>query len=124
MKILIAEDDDSLRALLSEFISEMGHDVKSAANGAELVRLALEARPDLVMTDLHMPEMTGASMIAMLDMYPDLSGLPVIVISGATKAELADMGIPAEITILQKPFDLGRIAEELRRVAGRLPPGC
>jgi CheY-like chemotaxis protein len=116
VRILIAEDDELLRALLSEFVSGLGHEVESAGNGKELVRLALEARPDLVITDLHMPEMCGSSMIAMMDMYRDLAGLPVIVISGASKVELADMGIPVEIPILPKPFDFARITEELQRV--------
>lgn len=119
MRTLIAEDDDLLRALLEDFLSELGHEVKSAANGTELVRLALAERPDLVLTDLHMPEMTGSSMIAMLDLYPDLSGIPVVIISGATAAELADMGIPKDIPILPKPFDFAKISAEIARVAAR-----
>lgn len=117
MRILIAEDDEMLRGLLEDFLSELGHTVKSAANGTQLVKLALVERPDLVMTDLHMPEMAGNSMIAMMDMYPDLAGTPVLVISGATEAELADMGIPKEIPILPKPFNFGNIGAELDRIA-------
>ncbi|MDA8242734.1 MAG: response regulator [Elusimicrobia bacterium] len=120
MKILIAEDDEMLRALLADFLTELGHEVRSAANGAELVKFALEGRPDLVVTDLHMPEMKGNTMIAMLDMYPDLAGLPVIIISGATAYELADMGIPADIPVLPKPFDFARISAELAKVSGRI----
>ena len=116
MKILIAEDDEGLRALLFEFLSELGHAVESAENGLELVRLALAGRPDLIVTDLHMPEMAGNSMIAMLDMYPDLTGVPVIIITGATQAELADMGIPREIPILSKPFNFEKISAEVGRV--------
>ena len=116
MRILVAEDDELLRALLSDFLSELSHEVKSAADGTELVKLALAERPDLIITDLHMPGMAGDSMIAMLDMYPDLSGIPIIVISGATAGEIADMGIAKEIPVLPKPFDFGRIAAELGRV--------
>lgn len=117
MRILIAEDDEMLRTLLADYLTELGHSVKSAANGRELVMFALAERPDLVVTDLHMPEMAGNSMIAMLDMYPDLSGLPVIIISGATTSELADMGIPKEIPILPKPFDFAKIALAVERVS-------
>ena len=117
MKILIAEDDELLRALLADFVSELGHEVKSAENGLELVKLAMAERPDLIITDLHMPEMEGSSMIAMLDLYPPLTGMPVIVISRATSSEIADMGIPVEIPILPKPFDFGRITAEVERVA-------
>ncbi len=116
MKILIAEDDEGLRILLYEFLSEMGHKVESAENGAELVKLALSVRPDLIVTDMHMPEMTGSSMIAMLDMYPGLAGIPVIIITGATQAELADMGLPREIPVLSKPFDFEKISLAVARV--------
>lgn len=116
MNILIAEDDLMLRSLLEDYLTELGHKVRSAENGAELVMLALSERPDMVFTDLHMPEMAGNSMIAMLDMYPDLSGIPVIVITGATKVELADMGIPREIPVLPKPFDFARITMEVEKI--------
>ena len=97
MLTLVAEDDEALRFLLTEFLEGLGHTVQGAGNGAELVKIALAGRPDLIVTDLHMPEMAGNSMIAMLDMYPDLSGIPVIIITGATHGELADMGIPKGI---------------------------
>ena len=119
MRILIAEDDELLRSLLADFLSELGHEVKSAGNGVELVKQALAARPDLVMTDLHMPEMAGNSMIAMLDMYPDLAGIPVIIITGSTSAELLDMGIPDGIPVLPKPFNFARIVAEVEREENR-----
>lgn len=117
MFILVAEDDEALRGLLTDFLEGLGHAVKSVENGVELVRIALTERPGLVVTDLHMPEMAGNSMIAMLDMYPDLSGIPVIIITGATRQELAEMGIPREIPVLSKPFDFARITAEIGRVS-------
>lgn len=119
MRILIAEDDAGLRLLLSDFLAGMGHEVEAAENGGELVKMALAVRPDLVVTDLHMPEMAGDSMIAMLDMYPGLSGIPVIIITGATDGELADMGIPKEIPVLSKPFDFAKIAAAVGKVSGK-----
>ena len=61
MKILIAEDDEFLRLILNDFLSELGHEVKCAGNGVELVTMAMGERPDLVITDLNMPEMAGDS---------------------------------------------------------------
>lgn len=119
MNILVAEDDEVLRVLLTDFLNGIGHTVRSAENGAELVKIALAERPDLVVTDLHMPEMAGNSMIAMLDMYPGLSGIPVIVITGATQGELADMGIPKEIPVLSKPFDFAKIEAAVEKVSGK-----
>lgn|GEM_PF-1341937 len=120
MRILVAEDDDVLRSLLVDFLGGLGHAVKGAENGLELVKMALAERPHAVVTDLHMPEMAGGSMIAMLDMYPGLAGIPVLVITGASAGELADMGIPPEIPVLAKPFDFAGIEAALARLDRRL----
>lgn len=117
MKILIAEDDAPVRDLLEAFLTDLGHQVRASENGAELVKIALNDRPDLILTDMHMPEMTGNSMIAMIDMYPPLAGIPVIMITGATQCELADAGIPSEIPIIGKPVDFDRLADEIKKVA-------
>ena len=119
IKILVAEDEEGIRVLLTKFLEKLGHSIRSAENGAELVKMALVERPDLVITDLRMPQMAGNSMIAMLDMYTDLSGLPVIIITGVTPGEIADMGIPKEIPVLSKPFDFAKIAAEVEKVAGK-----
>ena len=120
MKIFIAEDDDLVRELLQEFLADAGHKVSVAQNGEELVKLALVERPDLIVTDMHMPQMSGNSMIAMIDMYPPLCGIPVIVVTGATKQELADSGIPKEILIISKPIDFSRLSAEIGKVAKKL----
>jgi CheY-like chemotaxis protein len=120
MRILVAEDDESLRILLADFLEGLGHAVKSAENGMELVKMALGERPDIIVTDLQMQEMAGDSMIAMLDMYPGLSGIPVLIITGTTQAELADMGIPEEIPVLSKPFDFAKISGEVERIAKKI----
>ncbi len=120
MKILLAEDDEPVRNLLTDFLSDLGHEVMSVENGQELVKLALESRPDLVVTDMHMPEMTGDSMIAMIDMYPPLAGIPVIMVTGASQMELADAGIPVEIPIITKPVDFDKLTAEINKVAEKL----
>ena len=116
MRTLIADDDVFVRALLTEFLSELGHEVRSAEDGLELVELALAERPDLVITDLYMPGMAGGSVIAMLDMYPDLAGVPVIVVTGAAPDDLCSMGISRRIPILQKPVSFGQIAVAVAKI--------
>ena len=122
MRILVAEDDDPVRELLCIFISDLGHEVEAAGNGAELVRLALEKRPDLIITDMQMPEMRGDSMIAMIGMYPPLSGIPVIMVTGATDSDLLDAGIPEEVPVVRKPVNFDKLTDEIQKVANR--PGA
>ena len=118
MKIFIAEDDDGVREMLNVWFTDLGHDVATAENGAELVKMALNDRPDLIVTDMRMPEMTGNSMIAMIDMYPPLAGIPVIVVTGANKDELRDAGMPDEIPIIGKPVDFDKLVREVNKIAG------
>ena len=120
MNILIAEDDEPMREMLCAFLADSGHKVTPTENGQQLVERAIAVRPDLIITDMHMPQMTGDSMIAMIDMYPPLAGIPVIMVSGATKAELDDAGIPTEIPIIAKPVDFDKLTEEINKVARNL----
>ena len=119
MKILIAEDDTLVREMLDVFLSDQGHAVRSAGNGAELVKLALDDAPDVIVTDMHMPEMTGNSMAAMLGAYPSLAKIPMIMITGATRGELAAAGIPKGIPVLSKPVDFDRLMTEINGIAAK-----
>ena len=119
MKILLADDDPMVRELLTDFLSDLGHEVASAENGQELIKLALAARPDLVIADMRMPEMMGNSMIAMIDLYPPLAGVPVIMVTGVSKMEIDDAGIPPEIPVLFKPVDFEKLAAEVAKIANK-----
>ena len=119
MKILIAEDDAPVGKMLKGFLTGLGHSVQAVENGAELIKLALNETPDLIITDLHMPEMSGNSMISMIDLYSPLSGVPVIIITGISKGELAEAALPKGIPIITKPFDLDRMTEEINKITER-----
>jgi len=122
MKILVAEDDELLRNLLISFLNEAGHSVQGASDGMELVKLALENKPDLIFTDLNMPNMSGDTMIAMIESHSELSSLPIIVISGAPEKEIKDMALSKDIIVLSKPFDFEKISAELKKIEDKLKP--
>lgn len=120
MKILIAEDDLMVQDMLSAFLTDLGHEVRGVDNGAKLVQLALEAIPDLILTDMHMPEMRGDSMISMLELYAPLAGVPVIMITGACDRDIKEAGIPEGIPIIAKPVDFDKLTAEIEKVSARL----
>ena len=62
-RILVIEDDASVRGALVQTLARLGHDVASAANGKEGLASALERPPELVITDLIMPETEGLETI-------------------------------------------------------------
>ena len=64
MKILVVEDDPRLREAIVDTLMLKRYDVTEAKNGKEAVVLLQEMQPDLVLTDINMPEMTGLELLA------------------------------------------------------------
>jgi CheY-like chemotaxis protein len=109
-EILIAEDDPLNRVLLATFLEEAGYRVGVAANGMQALKLIREGMPDLVITDVNMPEMNGLELCRRLRSHHKLARIPIIMLSGLTAppeilagyAEGADdyVGKPIDFSIL------------------------
>jgi len=94
--VLIADDDKAIVDLLSYFFTEKGCTVLTANDGTEAVAKASSGNPDLILLDLLMPGMSGFEVLAKLKQDPNLSAIPVIVLSGldeqSARARATDMG--------------------------------
>lgn len=111
-KILIVDDDDTIREVLSYAVAQFGHKVYKANNGAEAMDV-LRATPEIemVILDLKMPVMTGQEVCPLIkDMRPDIE---IIISSGfvdeSVLRELKDKGVKY---ILRKPYPL-EVLEEI-----------
>ncbi len=102
--VVIAEDDDEMRALLCELVSQLGVDVDLAASGGELVvRLADDRPVDLLVTDLRMPWLTGFQ--AALSARRAGLNMPIIMVTAFPDNELlAQMSLLGTAVVLPKPF--------------------
>ncbi len=86
-KILIVDDEKSIRTTLAEFIREEGHEVFTAEDAAEALRLLDEQHPSVVVTDIILPRMTGVGLLKQIaERSPDIQ---VIMITGEPTAETA-----------------------------------
>jgi len=118
--ILIIEDDPIMREALVELLEGEGYGVRKATNGSAGLAAVRFAKPALVITDIHMPETTGATVIAKLkEEYP---GVPVIAISGLFNS---GQGLDANAAItlgaacaLAKPFKCGDLLRAVAAVLG------
>ena len=115
--ILLAEDQDGIRELVTEFLRRGGYTVLEATDGAEALRI-VEQHPgaiDLLITDLSMPNIDGPELVDRLTALRP--GIKVIYMSGFAEyaKDNQKLAIPEEIT-LQKPFALGTLARKLREV--------
>jgi PAS domain S-box-containing protein len=115
--VLLVEDDDALRKLATQILSDAGYTVLSASNGEHAQSLA-EAHPkpiNLLLTDVIMPRMGGPMLAARLRVkQPDLK---VLYISGYSENTIAREGVlPRGIRLLQKPFNAEQLLEMVRCV--------
>jgi len=117
-RVVIAEDDEDMRNVLSELVSGLGVDVATASSGGDLIVLLTDDSPvDLLITDVRMPWMTGFQ-VALSARNSGL-GIPIIIVTAfpddALRAQVDHLG---SAVLLAKPF---RPEELLSLVRARLP---
>jgi DNA-binding response OmpR family regulator len=104
-KILIAEDERDIRDLIEFTLRYAGHEVVSAANGAEAVQLAPRARPDLILMDVRMPRMTGYEACRALKDIDAVKDVPVVFLSAKGQESEMSSGLDAgAYDYILKPF--------------------
>jgi len=82
-RVLFVEDDESTRDAFAQYLGDAGLTVHVAARGREAILVAREARPNVVVLDLWLPDVDGYSVIEVLRSDPDTAAVPVIVLTGA-----------------------------------------
>jgi CheY-like chemotaxis protein len=117
--ILVVEDDDAIRGLVSEVLRDDGYQVREATNGAEALETVRETRPDLIVLDLMMPVMNGWTFLEECRRTDSCAEVPVVVTSAShdlprTADRLREMGVR---TCLAKPFDLDGLLALVERYA-------
>jgi two-component system NtrC family sensor kinase len=116
-RILMIDDDESVREVLTETLRRVGHEVDAAANGEEALKLIGNNEYDCVISDVKMPVMTGAELhLAVKSINPEAAAR-FIFISGDTVNEetrryLESISNPS----LSKPFSLQELEEELQKM--------
>ena len=86
-KILVVDDEPEVRKLMEHFLTTKGYEVRLAENGRVGLAALDTFTPDLVLLDMHMPEMDGALCCAVMKGDPALHGIPVIMVTSAGKEE-------------------------------------
>lgn len=123
-RILVADDDPVLCMLLRETLRNAGFDVLVASNGDELVRMAQEHAPNLLLIDLMMPVMDGYEAIRQLRNDTRTAHLPMIILTARSASSDVVTGFESGADdYIVKPYDidvlLARIKRHLRRAAQR-----
>jgi DNA-binding response OmpR family regulator len=120
MRVLVVDDDPSIRGLLEYALSVEGVDVTTAADGVRGIAEAKAARPDVVLLDVMMPKLDGFAVAEQLRADADLAGIPIIMLTARAADDDVLEGWRAGVdSYLTKPFDLALLFKELNRVTSR-----
>ena len=122
-RILLIEDDEMSRDMLSRRLGRRGYDVLVAVDGEGGVALAREGRPDLVLMDLSLPVLDGWAATRRLRADPTTAGVPIVALSAHAAATDRDAALEAgcddfESTPIDFPRLLAKVERQLAR-AGR-----
>jgi CheY-like chemotaxis protein len=79
---LIVDDSMLVRHTVCRYLEERGWAVESVVDGVEAVQALQHLRPNLIVTDMSMPRMTGGELIAELKKNPETAGIPIIILCG------------------------------------------
>ncbi|HEX7887232.1 MAG TPA: ATP-binding protein [Phenylobacterium sp.] len=120
-RVLLADDNADMRAYIGRILTQGGYAVRAVENGAAALRAVRAEPPELVLSDVMMPELDGFGLLAALRADPDVQGLPVILLSARAGEEARVEGLAAGADdYLVKPFS----ARELRaRIDGAVNLG-
>lgn len=113
--ILVVDDEEHIREIISEFLQAFGYNVITAENGEEALKACSKTSFDLVITDIRMPKMNGLKLLKALKSH--LPDLPVILMTGyqPTKAQEETMTTKAD-NYLMKPFSLNTLRQSILKV--------
>ena len=78
---LVVDDSMLMRYTVCRFLEERGYTVESATNGVEALEVLTGMKPDLIVTDMQMPKMSGGELISALKANPETAAVPIIIVA-------------------------------------------
>ena len=105
-RVLIADDDPSIRRMLAASLKQEGYQTADACDGSEALAAMRAGEADLVLLDLMMPRVTGWEVLSERAAAPELGKIPVIVITAEPAEGVAKIPSDGTCALLPKPFEL------------------
>lgn len=124
-KIMLVEDDNNLREIYEARLLAEGYEIVSAKDGEEALALAVKERPDLIISDVMMPKISGFDMLDILRSTPETQGTKVIMMTALSQAEdkaRADK-LGADRYLVKSQVTLEDVAKVAREVLAGEPEG-
>ncbi|MBX7244051.1 MAG: response regulator [Candidatus Sumerlaeaceae bacterium] len=119
MRILVVDDNPEALFVVERFLKTLGHEVFSYTDGREALLWLKEARPQVIIADLDMPEMDGYAFVKHVRAYNSYAATPIICITGTTATD-EQIGSAGFASILRKPVTLSDVMEAIELVESGL----
>jgi CheY-like chemotaxis protein len=116
-RVLVVDDDASLRETVRDRLVYQGWDIHTACDGREALGIVTQAVPDVMLLDIYMPQMDGLTTLECLRRDPNLSDIPVMVVTSSTR--VSDITRAAACNIadyVTKPFSVAELVTRVQRV--------
>lgn len=120
-KVLIIEDEDIIIDLLKKKLLQEGYDVLIAHDGEEGLKSLRETKPDIVLLDIVMPKKSGYEVMEEMGKDPELSKIPIIIISNSGQPVELDKAkdLGAKDWLIKTEFDPQEVADKVKKQIGQ-----
>ncbi|MGO4907270.1 response regulator transcription factor [Pseudorhodobacter sp. W20_MBD10_FR17] len=116
-KILVVEDEDNIALALDYLLTREGYTHDRVANGGEALARIRKMRPDLVLLDVMLPEMSGYEICQAMRLDPDLAEVKILMMTARGSAIERKKGLALGADgFISKPFELAELRAEVRRL--------
>lgn len=118
--VLIAEDDPVTLRIVSYLLRDAGYDVVLARTGSDALQRLSRRRPDLIVTDIAMPDMMGIELIGRVRSDPATKDLPILVMTAFVWEHLAHAAVDAGCdALIGKPVNGPRLVQQVQELLDR-----
>jgi CheY-like chemotaxis protein len=116
-KILLVEDDEMNRDMISRQLRWEGYQVVTASDGLQALRLAQDEGPDLILMDMGLPVLTGWQATARIKAVPETRGIPIVALTAFAMAEDREKSLAAGCDAFEtKPINFPRLVAIMQRL--------
>jgi CheY-like chemotaxis protein len=119
-KVLVIDDDWSIRQILQVLLNDLGLDILEARHGSDGLRIAQQQRPDAILLDWKMPGMDGLTVLQHLRSSSVTKSIPVIMLTSdahlLSPAQISQLGV---IEVIAKPFESRTLCQRIARAIGQ-----
>ena len=119
-KIMVVEDDASLREIYSVRITAEGYEVVSAGDGEEALAVAVREKPDLILTDVMMPKISGFDMLDILRSTPETANIKVVMMTALSSEDQRQRGerLGADRYLVKSQVGIEDVVNTIHEVLG------